>query len=355
MKKSLSSIIKHGQFGMPGSHIEAVLEIAESLNLVIAIKKVSAAALSFIESGFPTKSGKLKTKTTHHESVLAGLIPLDPVYSDSQENEYQQYQAQLKTDFKNDPDLLALPCMLSEKRINELKELFPKAITLTKEADQYLVSWKKQKTMITVKAKKNESGEYGIYDANNKAILVVGKEIADAQGKKSVKPLTSDYDLLVICPSFEELDLWGKDMSPPTNLTERNALVLNKINKEIAKRDLNRQGINLEVVHHGDEFHNPHAGDMKHNLPSLFLFPGKFQDQPNIALVENEDELQKACEAIISNNYYLSPHPKHPDLGAKDQGRFLIRGYLIIQAALLLGQQIMGDGWVGIATLHLFM
>lgn len=338
MKKGLDNILQDKQFGMPGLHMQAIQKVAEVHNLVIGIRPVNKYALSLIAAGCPTKPFAVKNRSIKKRaSVLAGFIAISPEYSQIEESQFQTHFNQLKTAFNNDKDLKSIPCELSESRIHELKMLFGDNIQIqfSVSKNEYTLSWKRQETMITVKAKKNSNNnDYTIYDEKGEPLQVLGKEIVNFQGEKMLKPLTADYDLLVICPSYNDLDLRGKDrtlfsyVSPIEDpkrgsLNERTREVLEAINAKIAEIDVNRQGVNLETVHHNTEFNNPFPVDPTDDLPCLIVLPHPMNlslvstAEPcneTIIMIENMEELRIIFEIMHQKNYYWSPHAKYPDL-----------------------------------------
>ena len=338
MKKGLNTILQDKQFGMPGLHMRAIQKVAETHNIVIGIRPVNKYALSLIEAGCPTKPFAVKNRSIKKRaSVLAGFIAISPEYSQIEECQFQTHLNQLKTAFNNDKDLKAIPCELSESRIHELKTLFGDNIQIRFFAakNEYTLSWKRQEKIITVSAKKNShNNDYTIYDDKGEPLQVLGKEIINFQGEKMLKPVTADYDLLVICPAYNDLDPLGKDRSSFSyissiedikhgNLNQRTREVLDAINAQIANVDVNRQGVNLETVHHNTEFNNPTPLDPMDNFPCLIILPHPMNlslmstaesCDENIVMIENMEELRKIFEIIHQKNYYWAPHAKYPDL-----------------------------------------
>jgi hypothetical protein len=343
MKKGLNNIIRDGRSGMPALHMQAIQQVARDLDIVIAIRPVKKVAQEFIEAGYPTKPYEVKNKTTDM-GVAAGLIVINPEYSQVPEDDYRKYHQQLQTAFSKNAQLSQMPCVLSESRIHTLKSFFGDDIDITSSsASEHTLSWKKQDKIITVTARKNSvSNDYTIYDAAGTPLQVLSKEVVNGQGEKTFRPITSDYDLLAVCPSYNDLDLNGKDKTPFSmqgslrriqliikasalpfyfgpkqdpkrgHVSERDRDVLEAINKQIKKMDKKRQGENLDTVHHGAELRNPSASELSQNLPSLFILADDF------VLVENESELQKFCGVLHQNNYYWPPHSKYPDLTVQE-------------------------------------
>jgi hypothetical protein len=334
MKKGLNNILQDKQFGMPGLHMQAIQKVAEVHNIVIGIRPVNKYALSLIAEGCPTKPFAVKNRSIKKRaSVLAGFIAISPEYSQIEESQFQTHLNQLETAFNNDTDLRSIPCELSESRIHELKILFGDNIQIRSFANlnEYAISWKRKEKTITVSARKNtKNNDYTIYDEKGEPLQILGKEIVNFQGEKMLKPVTADYDLLVICPAYSDLDLRGKDravfsIEDPKrgSLNERTKEVLEAINAQIAEIDVNRQGVNLETVHHNTEFNNPCPVDPSDDLPCLIVLPQPMNvslvatAEPcneTIIMIESMEELRKIFEIIHQKNYYWAPHAKYPDL-----------------------------------------
>jgi len=314
MKKGLNNILREKQFGMPALHMQAIERVAKQYNVVIGIRPVNKYALSLLQAGCPTKPFAVKNRSIKKRaSVLAGFIAISPEYSQIDENQFQIHSNQLKTAFANDKDLRMIACEISASRITELKLFFGDTIHIqfSPLKNEYTLSWKRQEKTITVTAKKNSGNDdYTVYDTENKPLQVLGKEIVNARGERMVKPVTADYDLLMICPAYNDLDLSGKDKALKSgNVNERTREVLNAINREIASMDVNRRGINLETVHHNTEFNNPFPVDRKDDLPCLIMFPHE-----TMIMIENSEELRDVFAIVHQENYYWSPHAKYPEL-----------------------------------------
>jgi hypothetical protein len=340
MKVDTVGIVSDGCLGIPLPHIEAIQHTAETLNLVIGIRPVNPFALPFIKMGYPTKPFAVKNKSTKI-GIAAGLVVVNPEYSQIPKSEYKEYGDSLNEALQKDSDLQFIPCILSEAHIRGLKiRLGDELIIHSIENQTSLsISWKNAERIVRVIAKKDEqTNEYMIVDTNDKPILVLGKSVVNNYNNKSIKPITSDYDLLVICPTYNDLNLNGKDKTPLPigasveyiqslvkaskspdytgpredakggNWSERTKETITAINENIAKVDVNRRGKNLEMVHHNTELHNPFATDLAKNLPCLIVLPYKmniFQtNATQIMMVETKAELHKLRELISKQKYY---------------------------------------------------
>lgn len=345
MIPGINNIYKDGRFGMPRLHMQAIMQTAEYSNIVIGIRPVSKFALSFIENGCPTKPFAVKNKSANM-GIAAGLIVINPEYCQAPELEYQKYKNQLADAFESDADLKPITLNISKKRISELKKYFGDALVIQqKNINTLLISWQKKGKTIQVIAKKINDNDYSLFDQTDSPLQVLGKTIVTHRDASCTKPITSDYDLLVICPTYNDHKPGGKDKTPfctqcpiqdtrsmiqsiedakGGNWSERTREVATLINENIANLDVMRKGINLEIIQHNNEFHNPFASDLIHNLPCLIALPRAMDlssithsfeaNNQTIVLIETKKELQKLCEIVRHNKYYWPTHAKYYDL-----------------------------------------
>lgn len=346
MKKGLKNIRKDGRFGMRESDMKAIQRVADKSNNVIGISRVNKAALSLLEEGdCLTKHFVIKNKTAE-SGFVAGFIPENPEYADVNESEYLDYQIQLKNALRDDQGLSFIPCELSHNRILELQSLFGESIKLQFSADENecAISFEKQGKTISAIAKKNTDNEkYTISDMNGNIIRVLGKQITNQQNEKIIKPITADYDLLVICPAQKDLDLGGKDKTPFAttgqlryiqaiikasalpfylgpkedermgNVSRRDREMINELNSEIIKSG------GIKAFHHNEEFHNPFADEINQHLPCVIFLPKQMQsntglsmfsadpDQSSMIMVETTQELHEVME-MVNQKYHWPRH-----------------------------------------------
>ena len=335
-------------------HRQAIKQVAIAHNIVIAIRPVNKFAAFFIQEGYPSKPYDVKIKSTDI-GMLAGLLVANPRYSQTPQNEFTHYSNLLNDSLKKNPDLKLIPCVLPEKRFHELKKYFANDLQIQALDHQnaFKITWKKEDEIIEAIAKKNEdNSDYTLFDEQGQAIQVLGKKIIDSENQEIIKPLTSDYDLLVICPPYDEFNPHGKDKTPFStkaslypiqakirasvslfylgvkedpkggNWSRRTQEIVAEINKKISEVDVKRRGRNLEMVHHNTEFDNPSASNKI--LPCIIFLPREMNlpflpksNNPSLILsIESPSALKKMFEALHQNKYYWSEHPKFPHLKA---------------------------------------
>jgi len=350
MGLSRNKIPKNDNFAMPYLHQKAIQKVADKFNVVIGICPVNWTALSFIEAGYPAKPYVVKNKTCDI-GFAAGLIPVNPEYSQVEEQDYLHYQHQLNDALSKDSNLQSIPCVLSKNRLDELKLFFGDAIQLQFSSDEQecRITWDQGKKMEVIARINTDNNDYTIYDGENNVVQVLGREIMDAAGAKMTRPITADYDLAVVCPSNEDHDPHGADKTPFStkgelrqiqsiikasasafylcpkedpkmgNVSKRIRDIVKALNAALAEADQNCAGVNLERFHHNAAWFNPTAEEVKY--PIMMIEPRQMnaasqsagirffsmQDQ-SISLVNNSQELQQKIRKIEASNYHWPSH-----------------------------------------------
>ena len=217
MKIGLERVAGDKRYGMPMKHMEALILAAQGTNTAIGVRPVSPYAKYFIEQGYPTKSFVIKNKSANL-GIAAGLIPISPKYGRDPPEKYADHDSKIVKAKHADVELQEVPLTLSKKRLSDVIEFFPDNLATTPlmrpdpgnpEATPivvgYEISWEKGKEKITVRAMANDSEGYDIKDEDGMPLYVLGK---------GGKPITADYDLLVTCPHYQELDPGKSDKTP---------------------------------------------------------------------------------------------------------------------------------------------
>lgn len=356
MKIGIDAVAEDPRFGMPRAHIEAFAQVAKEENTAIGVRPVSPYARSFLEAGYPTKPFVVKSKSAKI-GIAAGLIVMNPRYSQVPTAEFKKHHDQLKKAFEQDHDLAEVMLILTREQIEHVRKQFGDAIkVIPKEnTDGFDIEWQKEgKTIHFSAIRRPGYDDYFFLDDDQVPLTVLGKRMQDADGHAVVKPMTADYDLLVLCPSYKSLDMGGKDKTPfwtqgpPSkmrqelqrsgsgdsigpkedprggNWSQRTREMTYKINLKISEGDERRRGENIETVHHNNEFHNPFPDDLKNNLPCLLLLPVEIDVLPNagrganIILAETEQDLREIRRKLHEKGYYWPTHAKYRKDGSFD-------------------------------------
>ena len=163
--------------------------------------------------------------------------------------------------------------------------------------------------------------------------------------------ITADYDLLVVCPANDDLDLHGKDKTPFStkgqlhhiqsiirasaspfylcpkedpemgNVSKRIRDIVKALNEAIAKLDPNRAGANLRNFHHNARWLDPTAEEVSY--PLMFIRPKQMNSavqsvgarffgmkDSSIMLVESPQELRQTISNIEAKNYHWPTHSR---------------------------------------------
>ena len=363
MKIGLRSIYSDQYYGMPKCHAESLMEVARASTTAFVVRPISKFAKYFIEQNYPTKPFCVKNKTAKL-GVAAGLIPIAVDFSHPQGQNDEHYAQLLIDAYQKDPSLNPIPLSLSLDRLMELKLLFEKDFLLSLVAgltDTYKISWNRSGVMKHAYAKANDStGQYDILDEKGDVILVLGKVMATGNGLIE-KPITSDYDLLAVMPTYQsfdpryldktlfktqgqgkaayernktavikstEKDYQGQqEDSKAGNWSPRIAALVKQINLTIGATDHCRSTSDLYTMHHNAEFNNPFASDIANNFPALLILPLPMDlshfshftaDQANCdlnhidsVLLESVQEMRLMWNYLRLQGYYCTTHAKY--------------------------------------------
>jgi hypothetical protein len=356
MKIGLAEIASAESYGMPEAHMMALQETARETNTSIGIRPVSRFAKTFLQEGCPTKSFAIKNKSANL-GIAAGLIPISAKHGRVIADD-KKHGKMLENAYHADPSLQEVALHLKAERIGELKHFFGDKLSVEAMPEPhdgaYVLEWMRGDETIKAYAMPDADGlGFNILDADLNPLLVLGKKINEHE----VKPITADYDLLVVCPSYQAVDFQRDDKSPfrtqgsetksidavmastrddyegpkesPSmgNISPRTASLTQVINRNIAKIDSNRTELGLEVVHHNAEFANPFADDLRNNVPSLLVLPrpfdlsslsglaGRAADTDLTAvtsvLIETAEEMSLMRDCLRDAGYYWPAHAKY--------------------------------------------
>lgn len=280
-------------------------------------------------------------------------------YEFSDSDDAQNIRA-LEKSMNDDPNLTTKALIVTKERLSVLKTLLGEQLQMIpgESENDYILSWKRGDELIHAYAVWNEANShYDIIDEHKEPLLVLAKKINPGD----IRYITTDYDLLVICPNYKSFEPGGRDRTPfrtqgadPAknqldvnksheegysgqqedenrgNISPRTADTIALINKIIGKKDPIRVHLGLETVHHNAEFHNPFASAPEKNVPSLMVFPKPF-DLSTIAhqlkipdlnqlkhvseiLIETIEEMTLIRELLYTQGYYWPSHARYNHL-----------------------------------------
>lgn len=339
MKIGMAAIKSSKQCGIPTQHMEALKRAAALNNTPIAIRPINPLAEHYLEDGCPTKGFKIKIKTSDR-GIASGLIPISPKFS-RLAHENKGDSPTLEQSMNDNPDLTTKALIVTKERLSIIKTLLGEQFHMipAENDTDYLLSWNRGDDLIQAYALWNTANNhYDIVDEHKEPLLVLAKQINPGD----TRYVTTDYDLLVICPNYKSFEPGGRDRTPfRTQGTDptKNQLEVHKSHekgyfgqqeKEIGKKDPRRTHSGLETVHHNAEFHNPFASDPKKNVPALMVFPSAF-DLSSIAhqigepdlnllkhvseiLIETTEEMTLIRDLLYTQGYYWPSHARYNHL-----------------------------------------
>ncbi|MNJ15534.1 Calmodulin-sensitive adenylate cyclase precursor [compost metagenome] len=336
---SLIVAIKH-RTGVVTAHLARLQAVAKEHNCLIAIRPVEAAASGLIEAGHPTKGFHIKGKSSNW-GLPAGFIPVDQALSKLEKymsttpervNKFNEQVEQCITD-KHAVDI---PLVVSRARIDYLLESgFINDWHMSGEGKTIKVSATGPSGDIYefegIRCEDGHAPEYRIFHGQQ-PLRVLAKE---PQGK----PLTADYDLLLIGPHLGDLGpqdslpvpdvnhrifqqridryarmpealkddyldpqrFYSKEDPDKGNITTRVARMIPILNQALV-------GEGEPVIHHSTDSSNP-ASDPAANYPATFFLPTKFGSFDEIVIVENSQELAALIQEAKNCGYHVPLNP----------------------------------------------
>lgn len=363
----LDRIKDHPDCGIPEAHLRAFIQTSKRHHVVVGVRAVSPMAKLWIEQGYPSKSFVIKNKTSR-SGPCQGLIAMDPgmgrmsaasshltmassLQSGSYENELvpvpvqslaETYKKQLAYALEHDDRLQPIPLILTRDDLDALIDI---DIQAEPPAD-YTLFWYDEEGYLKVAKAQFDGQNYALMNENGQAMMVLGKQVTNAQGQQVVLPITADYDLLVVCPTYQDFSpgrgqrdhtplrtqsftasgedfkkIIDKEVQRPDspqedpkggNWSERIRDVVSTINAEISTLDDKHRGQfaeGLEMAHHNAEFSNPFASPLKGSLPALIVLPEPMDlDQSGVlsdcVMVETKEELNQIRNHLHDQGYY---------------------------------------------------
>jgi adenylate cyclase ExoY len=336
--------------GIVPEHLVKLQTLAQEKNCIIGIRPVDEMATDLIKDGHPTKGFHIKGKSSDwgpHTSCICvdqGLSKL----AGKPDKTVAEYNDQVKTCLSSTqspegevipPYAQKVPLEISKSRLD----------TLIEKGIVYNVKYNVNRDPVELKAKAPTGDEHTFQLSRNKepgAYLVKHNrepiEVLALPGDNK-KPITADYDLLMIAPSLE--DFGAQDMLPlheashtvykaridsyrtsPENLAaplkelySNPAKFYAREDKDIGNASLRIRNMIPEinkhlvgngepVVHHSSDTGNP-ATDMKANFPATFTLPKALRQFAEICVIRNFDELKTLVQVAKDEGYHVPLNP----------------------------------------------
>ena len=324
--------------GVVTTHLIPLQQVARDHNCIIGIRPVERWATKLIKSGHPTKGLHIKGKSASW-GAQAGLICVDQRFSkleSASANLIDKFNAQTRQCIE-DGHAVAVPLVISGPRLSSLLQ----AGVLNN------LSLENSKGVRSFTAR-GPSGQEYVFEAVRKSglggafeIRHNGVPIEVLAPNADAKPLTADYDLLIIGPHLS--DLGPQDNLPVPDVSHQ--LFRNRINRyqripanvglldsyldpnsfyrradaeigntPIRLRDMIRVinqalvGDGEPVVQHGADSGNP-ATDLDANYPATFALPAKIGHFDEICVIKNEEELVELVKQAKDSGYHMPLNP----------------------------------------------
>ncbi|MDD0976408.1 anthrax toxin-like adenylyl cyclase domain-containing protein [Pseudomonas fontis] len=337
--KALASVIDtvKDHTGIVTSHLARLQAVAKAQNCVIAIRPVENAATGLIESGSPTKNLHIKGKSSNW-GPQAGAITVNQAFSklEAKLERLDAFNEQVGKCI-SEGHAFSIPLVVSKQRINDL--LAMGCLTESRSTDDPNL------VKLSARAPSDALYEFDAYKRSDGPdpeyeIFQQGRPLMVLSDKAEGKPLTADYDLLLIAPhigdygSQDKLDIpdvdhdtfkkrmdqysqvpdgatqdyqsaqsfYSKADSEMGNSTARLNKMVPLLNEAVV-------GTNPPVFHHSADASNP-VTDTASNYPATFFLPVKLGSYDEIVVVNNSRELADLVQEAKENGFQIPMNPK---------------------------------------------
>lgn len=324
--------------GIVPSHLIKLQQSAAEHRCLIGIRPVEPIATSLIESGHPTKGFHIKGKSANW-GPQAAFICVDQRWSKLENNAERvaKFNGQVESCLR-DQYAKKVPLAVSGARLDELLGMGM--------IDR--IKYDAQRNPVAFEAKAPSGKVYSFEakpvpagDGMRYAITHEGQPIEVlAPPKPDAKPLTADYDLLVIAPRMEDLgpqdnvpvpdvahsvfkarmDRYTSPVPEPLRAAYGNpAVFYEKEDKEIGNASpriramipiLNQAlvGDGEPVIHHNADAGSP-AADPTANYPAAFALPERIGRFDEICIVHDAAELAELIADAKKQGFHVPLNP----------------------------------------------
>ncbi|MDX7988159.1 hypothetical protein FE392_12590 [Xenorhabdus sp. 12] len=310
--------------GIDYNHVIILQRYAAASNCIIGIRPVESLAGSLIRDGYPTKSLDIKGKSSTW-GPQAGFICEDQSFSklEGSPSAITKEFTQKVKDCINAGYATSIPLEITSKRLQELmnQNIIKKDCNSQNVNAYFSMREDKRKysfELVPSNSSQTQEEQYFKVLHKNAPIKVL------APNKQS-KPLTADYDLLLvgvhiadygendkiikhdknagIHPSCSESNLKNYEKQPDMGVVTRRIMkIINDINVLIAENNL---------IHHGADTENPFT-DPTTNYPAIFVLPKYIAPFNVVCAIKNDDELFDLIQKMRNEDYYTNINPNWP-------------------------------------------
>jgi adenylate cyclase ExoY len=323
-ESNIDKLLRKNNVGIPANQAIKMQEVAKTSNTIFGIRPVENIARTLIEEGYPTKNFKVKGKSSNW-GPQAGFICKNQHFSkkNGSEKDIKKFNAEIKHGLAKG-HFKTTPLKISKARITELRDELNIIETANQDKNIMIYATSpsgEEESFIAVYDQQDDS--YEILSAKDKVPIEVVCDL------KLGKPLTADYDLLLLAPRIENFKTDAKDNRPGKmsifknknidqkdkikhinenenqnfgNLTARSLDVVNQINTKLDR------GYGLETVHHSDDAGNP-GSNINDNFPATFFLPKKIDKFPEITIIKDKKMFDDFIMTIKNAGFHFEDHP----------------------------------------------
>jgi adenylate cyclase ExoY len=320
----IDNLFKENNIGIPAKHAIKMQQIAKKSNTIFGIRPVESIARTLINEGYPTKNFKVKGKSSNW-GPQSGFICKNQYFSkkNGSAKDIEKFNTDIEQGItKGHFKTTALK--ISKGRIEELRDELH-LIETTKQDNNILIYAMspsgKEETFI---ASYNQVDDmYELFNAKDNTPIEVVCDL------KLGKPLTADYDLLLVAPRIENFNNEAKDSRQGKMSVFKNKYIPQKdkvkhimenVNKSFGnstKRSIDlieqinnklNRGYGLEVAHHSDDAGNPNS-NMHDNFPATFFLPKKIGEFNAVTVIKDKKMFDEFIVAVKDAGFHFEDHP----------------------------------------------
>lgn len=321
--------------GLVPDHLPILQSVAEKTGYIIAFRPVDKFATQLIEEGYPTKNFHIKGKSSSW-GPMAGFIPVNQAFSklegqsDRVDKSNRLVQSCLTEGHANSG-----PLVISKTRLIGLKNLGVIDLSLPSTTG-----------IINITAR-GQSGQDYLFTAvpNNRGSYAVqhqGKPVMVLCQPSSSKPLTADYDLMLVAPPLAQYgqpdrlslpdishQVFRQRMNNYRNIPSNVGLLNDWINPQTFYQRAHQYLGNVsprmteliphlnaalgclpgrELVHHGIDAANP-TTDPPSNYPVTLFLPHALAGLPRMLLATDSQSLRHVVLAAKDVGFHVPLNP----------------------------------------------
>lgn len=312
------------EVGIVTQHLKVLRQFATDNSCIIGIRPVDKMATSLIAHGHPTKNLHIKGKSASW-GPQAGMICVDQRFSklENAQREAEKFTEKTRQCIA-DHHAVAVPLTVSRARLDELLA-------------HKILDWVSLETLQGTRklTAKGPSGEFYLFDAKRtehggETVYLIthqGKNLEVLAPRADAKPLTADYDLMVVGPHL-------CDLGPQDNFRKEDivdgaghdiGISSNRINAMIVRLNKALVGDGGEpLIHHGPDSANPAAAPDT-NYPATFALPCRIGSFDELCVIHDPKELATLFQQAKDSGYHVPLNPLwEPEVHSVRRGSYTV-------------------------------